>query len=92
MLLSTAVTESVHVTRCPMRARVYLTLSPRDANLLGDGLEVLLDNTEYIERLGHENASQRLEKMMARLRELTDAHTPSLAEGMFDGPPDDYAG
>jgi hypothetical protein len=73
------------------RIRVYLTLSLRDADLLNDGLELLQAETEYLDRLGHANAGPRLGKMQQRLVELTEAQRPSLlAEGMFDGPPDDY--
>lgn len=68
------------------RIRVYLTLSLRDAEMLQDGLEVLMVQ----ENPGHPNAPQRFEKIHTRLVELTEAQRPSLAEGMVDGPPDDY--
>lgn len=76
-----------------MRARVYLTLSPKDAALLADLLdEARLGDTEYyhawIEH--HKDAEQRLTKMHERLVQLIEAHTPSLADGSFPEPPEDY--
>lgn len=67
----------------PRRHRVYLTLSIRDADLLADHLDKSLgaDYAEDPDRLG---------KIHDRLVELANSQRPSLAEGMFDGPPDDY--
>ena len=48
---------------------------------------LLTGETHY----GDDNVDARVEKIMGRLVELTEAQRPSLAEGMFDGPPDDYA-
>ena len=68
----------------PRRVRVYLTLSLRDADLLIDHFDAILG-------AGYEDDGNRLEKIKDRLVDLTEAQRPSLAEGMFDGPPDDYA-
>jgi hypothetical protein len=67
------------------RGRVYLTLSVQDADLLVDHLDAILG-------AGYEDANGRLEKIKDRLITLTEAQRPNLAEGMFDGPPADYAG
>jgi len=72
----------------PRRIRVYLTLSLKDADLLADLLDMYLATGNDFRP--EENAPARFEKMHQRLVELTEAQRPNLAEGMFDGPPDDY--
>ena len=72
------------------RLRVYLTMSLRDAEMLQDGIELLMTEGEYLDRIGHEHAATRFGKMGERLAPLIEAQRPSLGEGLFDGPPDDY--
>ena len=70
------------------RRRVYLTLSLKDADMLADFIEHGLATGEI--HLGHDNETARFERIHTRLVDLTETQRPNLAEGMFDGPPDDY--
>lgn len=69
-----------------IRRRVYLTLSIKDADLLAELMSDAL-STELGER-----DPDRLEKIMNRLVDLTEAQRPNLAEGAFEEPPDDFDG
>lgn len=92
-VLATTVSLTKSGTLSVPRARVYLTLSPKDAGMLADILtEAGASDSTWLEDLGHKDAHLRIEKMQERLVVLIDHHTPSLAEDAFGPEPDDYAG